>query len=173
MTDDRATFCGTYSDWKLIRTRSVVQIIFEVPLEASGDAYRVLGGMPQPSKEVWCAIARLNNGKEATTPVEPLAPKPAPSADNAAARAPSERKWHEITPAQQAGIRCNEPAFVRFLQERHRGSIVSTNDAEEFVRAWCEVESRRDIRSGQPLARWQTLEGDYRAWQIAPQVGAA
>ena len=37
-----AAFRASYSDWKLIKTRSVVQIVFEVPLEAADEAYQVL-----------------------------------------------------------------------------------------------------------------------------------
>ena len=59
MTDKPAAFSATYSDLKLIKTRSVVQFIFEVPLEAAGHAYNVLGGMPSPMEEKWFAIARL------------------------------------------------------------------------------------------------------------------
>lgn len=54
-----AAFSATYSDLKLIKTRQVVQFIFEVPLEAAGHAYNVLGGMPSPMEEKWFAIARL------------------------------------------------------------------------------------------------------------------
>ena len=56
---DKATFSATYSDWKVVKTRCVVQIVFEVPLEAAGHAYNVLNGMPRFGKEEWFAIARL------------------------------------------------------------------------------------------------------------------
>lgn len=54
-----AAFSATYSDLKLIKTRKVVQFVFEVPLEAAGHAMNVLGGMPSPMAETWFAIARL------------------------------------------------------------------------------------------------------------------
>lgn len=54
-----AAFRATYADWKLIKTRSVVQVVFEVPLEQADLAYQVIGGMPDPGAERWCAIARL------------------------------------------------------------------------------------------------------------------
>lgn len=54
-----AAFSATYSDLKVIRGRKVVQFIFEVPIEAAGHAYNVLGGMPSPMDEKWFAIARL------------------------------------------------------------------------------------------------------------------
>lgn len=94
--------------------------------------------------------------------------KPAPPPDHTA-RAP--RKWEDITPAQQAGIRCNEPAFVKFLEEYFGYEIKTTEKASEFVRRYCGVESRSDIRDGVALAEWNRLEGKYKAWQLAPRAG--
>jgi hypothetical protein len=59
MTEKPAAFSATYSDLRLVKTRKVVQFVFEVPLEAAGHAMNVLGGMPSPMKEEWFAIARL------------------------------------------------------------------------------------------------------------------
>lgn len=56
-----AAFSAVYSDWKLIKTRGVVSISFEVPLEAAGHAYNVLHGMPNFAEELRFAIARLND----------------------------------------------------------------------------------------------------------------
>jgi hypothetical protein len=58
-----AAFRATYSDWRLIKGRKVVQIVFELPLELSGSAYDALGGMPNTAAEVWCGIARLDVSK--------------------------------------------------------------------------------------------------------------
>lgn len=54
-----AAFSAEYADWKIIKTRSAVQIVFEVPLEAAGHAYNVLGGMPNFGEPTRFAIARL------------------------------------------------------------------------------------------------------------------
>lgn len=58
--ENPAAFSATYSDWRIVKTRSAVQIVFEVPLEAAGHAYNVLGGMPNFGEPVYFAIARLN-----------------------------------------------------------------------------------------------------------------
>ncbi len=58
-----AAFSATYSDWRVIKGRKVVQIVFEVPLEASGHAYNVLSGMPNFGSEKWFAIARMQQPK--------------------------------------------------------------------------------------------------------------
>jgi hypothetical protein len=54
-----AAFSAIYSDWKLIKTRGVVSISFEVPLEAAGHAHNVLHGMPSFAEDQWFAIARM------------------------------------------------------------------------------------------------------------------
>lgn len=54
-----AAFSASYSDWRLVKGRKVVQIVFEVPMEAAGHAYNVLDGMPKFGSEQWFAIARM------------------------------------------------------------------------------------------------------------------
>lgn len=61
---DQAAFSASYSDWRVVKGRKVVQIVLEVPLEAANHAYNVLGGMPNPGEEKWFAIARM---KQPTT----------------------------------------------------------------------------------------------------------
>lgn len=52
-------FRATYSDWKLVKTRAVVQVVMEVPLSDADAAYEVLGGMPVHGNERWFGIAAL------------------------------------------------------------------------------------------------------------------
>ena len=64
MTEKPAAFTATYSDWRVVKGRKVVQIVLEVPLEAAGHAYNVLGGMPTFGSENWFAVARMNKEAE-------------------------------------------------------------------------------------------------------------
>lgn len=50
---------GTYSDYKIVKSRSVAQIIVEIPLETA-ESFVQMFGMPLPSKEKWVALAMLN-----------------------------------------------------------------------------------------------------------------
>lgn len=54
---DEAVFQGIYADWKLVKTRGVVQIVVEVNLEAAGEALKVLGGMPNFASPLYVAVA--------------------------------------------------------------------------------------------------------------------
>lgn len=64
MTDQPA-FSASYSNWRVVQGRKVVQLVFEVPLEAADFAYRVLGGMPNNGEEKFFAIARLKKNPNA------------------------------------------------------------------------------------------------------------
>lgn len=55
-----AALQATYSDFKLIKTRSVISLSFEAPIEHAGIVHDVLG-IPVPGKEIGVGIARLNN----------------------------------------------------------------------------------------------------------------
>lgn len=68
MTDTAPIFSASYSDWRIVKGRKVVQIIFEVPIGAEGHAYRVLGGMPKLDKPSWFGIARLKEKPEDNAP---------------------------------------------------------------------------------------------------------
>lgn len=147
-----AAFRATYSDWKLVKTRSVVQIVFEVPLADSDAAYEILGGMPQPSQERWFGIAALQrpiveapNGKES-------------------------KNWRELKPSAQAGIRCAEPIFWAFVREVYKGPCSDPDMAAFFVRTHCKVNSRAHFNSN-PAARavWQSLDTQFQAWTTAQQ----
>lgn len=54
-----SAFGAVYCDWRIIKTRGTVQIIFEVPIELEGAAYAALGGMPKQDGSDWFAIARM------------------------------------------------------------------------------------------------------------------
>ncbi len=157
-----AAFRASYSDWKLIKTRSVVQIVFEVPLEAADEAYQVLDGMPDFGSEQWFAIAKLQPEAKEQEPAQ---------VSNPPGRA--RKSWDELPITSQIAIRCNEVRFQKFLQEEFsevwRLSYYGEPDEEraaETVRFKCKVGSRKDIKPGtEALEIWGRLEEDYQAWQ--------
>jgi len=170
--NDAAAFKATYSDWKLVKTRGVVQVIFEVPLAEADLAYQVVGGMPDAAAEKWFAVARLREevvpdakrGQSIRTPDTPAAPS------TPAQTARPGKSWHEMGPAQQVGILCNEQSFWKFLGEDFH-DIHGELAAVEFVRNYCGVTSRADIATNRDAKiRWDRLVGDYRAWMREPEL---
>lgn len=169
-----AAFRATFSDWKLIKGRKCVQIVFEVPVEEADLAYKALGGMPDPGKSVWCAVARLKEGGETDSQLSGQHNTP-PVQPQSAGRA--QRSWDERSPAEQAGIRCANPSFQRFLQETIWHVWTTTpgdneDKAAHIVRTLCGVQSRSHINSSNPeaLKRWNDIDSDYRLWQFTPGV---
>ena len=146
-------FQATFSDFRLVKGRKVCQLVFEVPIEAADMALQTLGGLPRPDQEAWVGIARIDPKKAASD-----APKPVGE--------PKERRrFVELSLAAQAGLRCNEKAFWKFLHDEMSYDIDSEAEAAEAVRDICGVESRAAIRDGDPSGkRWDRLNADYVNW---------
>ena len=162
---------GTYADWRLVKTRGVVQIVIEVPLSDSGAAFDVMGGMPSPANERWFGIAPLK--KEVMPDIQsPIISdaRPEPRQDKPAR---AKRDWRDIPPAEQAFLRCQNARFVSFLIEewpiewRQSGTV---DPAADCVRLICGVESRADLNTNQKArVIWHQLNDQYEAWM---RVGA-
>lgn len=150
-----AALQGSYADLKTVKTRSVVQMIIEFPIERGADVVAMFG-FPQPGQEVPVAVARLN--------VAPQIEHATPAAEK--------KKWSELPPAQQAAIRCGEVAFRRFLAETGGYPGVAVLDADmaaDEVRERCRVRSRSDIRPGTDAAvAWAALDSQFQNWMRVP-----
>jgi len=146
-----SAFRAVYADWKLVKTRQTIQVIFEVALQDADNAYEVLGGMPQPAGERWFGIAAINLAT----------PKP------------DKRDWRDLQPAQQAGIRCNEATFAAFLKETRPDDWHESQEAAACVRLICGVHSRVELGT-KHAARviWHQLDESYQAWLHLERVGA-
>ena len=80
-------------------------------------------------------------------------------------RPTSRKSWHEMTPAQQAGILCADKSFQTWL------GVNNETDAAILVRAKCKVKTRSDIAYGEKTNDyWIDLVSKYRTWQLAAQV---
>lgn len=161
-----AAIAAAYSDWKLVKTRGVVQIVLEIPLHDTAHALDVLGGMPDVSKERWFAIAALKDQKGVAQ--QPSDAKPQPVLDKPQAGA---KRWQDMLPAQQAGIRCEEQAFKQFLFDEHHHNFVESGAiTAECVRLICGVESRAELNTNQKArVIWHQLNDQFQAWM---RIGA-
>lgn len=167
-----AAFKACYSEWRMIKTRATVQLVFEIPIEQADAAYQALGGMPIAAKEVWCGIARLT--EPVSRPVSQAEKQPGSASSPPAPPVRADkRKFDQLAPAQQAGILCGEHAFAVFLGERFTRQFEAAGySAAGTVRDMCEVDSRADIRADN--AQWSALVLAYRLWQREPEfIGAA
>lgn len=153
MADARA-IAGTYADLKFIRTRSVAQIVVEIPIEEAG-RFVAMFGTPTPSGEIPVALARLNEsvGRLEDEPPNAVMPKK------------DKRRFAEKSAAEQSGIRCADESFREYLGVLGY-AVVTEEDAARCVRYLCGVPSRANINEENVVAleRWQTLEKRYQDW---------
>ena len=157
-----AAFRACYSDWKLIRTRKCVQLVFEVPLEESNLAYAALGGMPNSGAEVWCAIARLVDGRGTER-----------ETGEASRKAPVSRKpvAADKRLAQRAALICKEPLFQQWVSDQCAVGFVPTEDyVADYVRNRCRVDSRSEIVPGTDAAiEFDKICAEYALWRYADE----
>lgn len=150
-----AAISGDFATYRHVQGRKVLQLVIEVPAELAATVFAALG-TPGAGEGIPVALARL------VTDAKPIA-KP---------EAPKERKpFSELPYSQQAALRCQEPDFIRFLQERQGvgGICHLRGDPSDWVSAhvrWlCDVDSRADI--GKTLLSknlWTDLDAEYFAW---------
>ena len=137
---------ATFSDWRPVKGRKVLQMVFEIPLEQTSEVLTMLGA-PMPDSETWCAIALLDMRKfdaDGNLPDEPRAG----------------RAFCELPFPQQAGIKSNDLKFQLWLSKKDVGR--ECEDAAEAIRLWCGVTSRADIQPGTKAGeRWLALLREF------------
>lgn len=144
---DLAAIKATFSEWRMVKTRKTMQLIFEVPLEQGEHVLHVLG-MPMPDTEKWCAIALLRApdntgstaphpaGREPTKAREEVVPhsehNSLPGRDNAPPPANLERRGQLSEQAKEryrqapewqkaamrASILCGDPQFQQWIRDQ-------------------------------------------------------
>ena len=166
-----AVIRGAFSDWRPVKSRSVLQLVIEVPIEQTQEVLDRLG-VPIPGVEKWVAVALL---KADAAPVEQT--KPVNDDDGEVRRSAEERrdqpqrKWSSMKPSQQAGMLCADPLFLRFIIEEHEDGAT---DPAEWVRWHCEVKSRLDLDiNGYSAGKWNRLAADFFRWKNEPIEGVS
>lgn len=171
MSDSRA-IAGTYADLKFIKTRSVAQIVMEIPIEQA-DAFLKMFGAPQPGKEIPVAIARMNTAPSSNGKTSDFESEDRGSTPRGAAK--PKGKFSDLSLPAQAGIRCEDAKFIEFLGTRNADKNNGTGELinllefcgspEQCVRSFCAVTSRAELSTNHDAAnRWRELERVYQAW---------
>jgi len=151
-----AAISGTFSDYRLVRSRSVLQIIVEVPIEQQSNAFAALG-YPIPGAEIHVALARL----------QPDASAP-PSSDRAQA---GKARYVAQTPQEQAVTRAamlpKDRRFREWLTE-YTGWLSGEMTEEEAawsIRHECGVDSRRELSTD--AGAYKAFLALESAWLVA------
>lgn len=99
--------------------------------------------------------------------------KPAPTPQPKDKPAGAKRDWRDLSPQQQAGIRCDEERFWAFLNEERQYCIIYATEAAEAVREICGVKSRSELATNHKAKiLWHQLDNEYQAWLLKERVGA-
>lgn len=127
---DAAVFKGTIGALRTIGGRKVIAVTVEVPIEEQSTVAKIA------EHGAWVAVARINAEE---------APKPAQK---------EKRRWETLSVGEQAGIRCGERDFQRWL------GVNNAVEAATELRRIFNVSSRRDIRA----PAWERHEHEYQLW---------
>ena len=172
-----AAIIGSLVDARNVATHKCLRLVIDVPAEQAEHIIKVLG-WPTQVNPIPVAVARLNpelpspsshqtspGNFAATGGVSP----PLPGTDGRKPGTQS-KSWSSMSPAQQAGILCNEKDFRQFIS-MHYGDAYKHLSPAEFVRELCGVKSRKDIASNhKSRVIWHQLVEDYRVWQRYPEM---
>ncbi len=73
--------------------------------------------------------------------------------------------WRNVQPAAQAGIRCADEQFQRYLRAEHGKPVLTPEDAAEEIRKMCNIKSRSELSSNHKArALWHSIDSAYREW---------
>ena len=136
---------ATFAKFQQVSGRKVLQLVFEVPIEAAKEVFDLLG-YPLPDAETWVAIAPLN--------IKPDAKPPTP--------------FHVLPLPQQAGIKCGDTKFQAFLGDMGPIPFEGQDGVEwaaQNIRAICQVESRAELATNPEAGeRWRNLLREFDQW---------
>lgn len=157
MSDAPAAIKGTFSDFKLIRTRKLCQIVIEVPIEQADAALVALGGLPRSDAERWVAIARLDlSSKPESAPAVNGKQKMAEAFAGSWAQR-ERRAFCDLPYPQQAALKTNDEAFARFM-----GALPSPSHCAQAIKDYCGVDSRSKIQPNTPAGeKWIELLREF------------
>lgn len=148
---ERRALAGDFADIRTVKSRSVVQVVIELPIE-EGESIVKLFGFPQPSKPVRVALARLSDAPQIEATAEPVDGR-------------EHGPWHTLTPTLQSVLRCKQSPFWTFLRERKgQRTIHDETAAATYVRRVCGVNSRSSL-AGTAAHKWAELDTEFNAWK--------
>lgn len=151
---------AAFSEIQIIKSRSVMVLKCEVPLEVADKVLAALGGIPIPGEERWLALARIMPPDARPEPAEP-------HKDLARSMA-GKATYAEQTPGEQARTRsallAKDPHFQDWLFVSGRVMQRGERVAADYIRGACECkESRREIATDpEKLRAFERLEASFQ-----------
>ncbi len=121
------------------------------------------------------AVVEIGDDEKPVKQEERTTKKPQKHAENSAKTDDSTPppKWGDMKPSNQAGIRCEQDAFRKYMLDVvFVGNIAVDNvSTAEMVRSYCGVMSRSELDSDDEAHQlWIELDESFRAWMKEAEV---
>jgi hypothetical protein len=155
---DKAVVRASYSDYRRVRSRKVLQLVFEVPLELEAETFKRIGY--PGGNEDWFALARLQEVAEG------VAAQPSPSATGAGevssrASPVSRRPVADMAIGSQIALACHTEMFQQWIRIEYGVPIHDEQAAEEWVLHMAGgAERKRDVDP----AFWSMIHDRFEMW---------
>ena len=130
---------GVYSNFRLVKSRNVIEICIEIPQE-QGESFVEMFGMPSNTESKWLAIASLN---------KPIV----------------EDHQEGVNAIQRSTLVCQEKKFQQFL--RYKGVEEVTSDpvtSLEGLKKLLGIKSRTELRDRQTRYAFNNLMNQYEEY---------
>ena len=153
----KAAIHAEYVDYRTVKTRKVLQIILEVPIEKARELHTKIGYPGIDENQIFCAIAKLNILTVDEPEAEPEKPK------------------KSLSISQKCALTCNKELFWRFMEHKLGYSkrqvafqIANSQECANILRTFLDIGSRSEL-DRDPLAaeRWSILSAEYEHWKTA------
>jgi hypothetical protein len=148
---------AAFADWRPVKSRGVLQLVLEVPVEQTKHVLDTLGA-PIPGTEKWVGVALLVPPGASTSEPASTSQGESPSKAAGDVGASPQTKAHAApggTYAKRAGILCNDSRFMGWL------GTPDTASAAAWLRSITGVASRREYDTD-PAARQRFLDIETR-----------
>jgi hypothetical protein len=164
-----AAISGVFADYRLVKTRGVLQLVIEVPVERQAEVFEALG-YPMPGEEKPVAVARINGRVAERTNAEVA---PAPASDPAPQIVNCNLRDPMKAARTRAVLLCKDERFRRWLTPP-RCMVPDESGARGIILDECGIKSRAEIATDRAAyERFLALEARYKAdtGQMAEQRG--
>lgn len=160
-----------FADYKRIKTRKVMQLIFEIPIEQAIATLNLLGEPSAGDKQITCAIAKLD--LDAAADDAERESGMISKAYSKANEAEPEKPKKSLTLSQKCALRCNQELFWRFMESKYDHNvagvlpqITTAPQCAISVRSFLDIGSRSEL-DRDPLAaeRWSILHAEFEFWK--------
>lgn len=162
-----AAIRATFAEIQMVKSRDVLVLKFEVPLERADEALKNLGGVPRPGEERWFGIARL-----VPAAAEPSETDGEGEEDRASNNSPANDGLSEAEKAEMrkavklAGILPKRDDFIDWLIRERNHRNPTEEGAADYIRCFCGVLSRSEIATNkEAFERFKRIDTSYRLWK--------